>query len=56
MDSELLRRHVAVHESGHATIGRVLNLTCGVVTIVPDEALIGHCQIGDERSILDEWR
>jgi hypothetical protein len=37
MDSELLRRHLATHEAGHATIGRVLNLTCGLTTIVPDE-------------------
>jgi hypothetical protein len=33
MDSELLRRHVAVHEAGHATIGRVLNVPCGDASI-----------------------
>lgn len=33
MDSEVLRRHVAVHEAGHATIGRVLNVPCGDASI-----------------------
>jgi hypothetical protein len=51
-----LLRHIAFHEAGHAVVGRVLNMPCGLVTIVPDEALIGHAEIGDERSILDEWR
>ena len=33
MDSELLRRHVAVHEAGHAVIARVLNVPCGDASI-----------------------
>jgi hypothetical protein len=32
MTSEL-RRHVAVHKAGHATIGRVLNVLCGEASI-----------------------
>ena len=28
--------HTAVHEAGHAVIGRILNLPCGKATIVPD--------------------
>jgi hypothetical protein len=29
--------HIAVHEAGHAVIGRVLGMECGPVTIVPDD-------------------
>jgi ATP-dependent Zn protease len=35
-------RHTAYHEAGHAVVGRVLGLTLGEATIVPDyEAGIG---------------
>jgi hypothetical protein len=30
-------RHTAVHEAGHAVVGRVLGLLCGPATIVPNE-------------------
>jgi hypothetical protein len=33
MDSELLRRHVAIHEAGDAVIGRVLNVPGGDASI-----------------------
>ena len=54
---------IAYHEAGHAVIGRVLGMTCGVATIVPDyEALeSGHAITNVDRSISDwdargRWR
>ena len=53
----------AYHEAGHAVIGRVLGMTCGGATIVPNyEALeAGHAITCVERSISDwdargRWR
>ena len=34
-------RHTAIHEAGHAVIGRVLSLVCGETTIVSDH-VAGH--------------
>jgi ATP-dependent Zn protease len=34
--------HTAVHEAGHAVIGRVLGMACGPATIVPDDDSEGH--------------
>ena len=31
------REHTAVHEAGHAVIGRVLGIPCGHATILADE-------------------
>jgi ATP-dependent Zn protease len=49
------RLHTAHHEAGHAVIGRVLGLTCGLATIVPDyeERTAGLAQTFVERSISD---
>ena len=46
---------MAYHEAGHAVIGRVLGMTCGGATIVPNyEALeAGHAITCVERSISD---
>ena len=43
---ETLRR-IATHEAGHAVIGRVLEITCWKVTIVPDEDTLGHCAMSN---------
>jgi ATP-dependent Zn protease len=45
----------AYHEAGHAVIGRVLGLTCGGATIVPnyEEQVAGHAITEVERSISD---
>ena len=50
------RRSTAYHEAGHAVIGRVLGLTCGGATIVPDydEGSAGHAVTYVERSI-ENW-
>jgi ATP-dependent Zn protease len=56
-------RHTAHHEAGHAVVGRVLGLTCGGVTIVPnyDEMTAGVSVTQVETSISDweargRWR
>jgi ATP-dependent Zn protease len=36
------REHSAVHEAGHAVIGRVLGIPCGHATILVDEGSAGH--------------
>jgi ATP-dependent Zn protease len=51
--------HTAVHEAGHAVIGRVLKLDCGPATIVPDyeEATAGYA-IFESRHVeelLEHW-
>ena len=47
----------AIHEAGHAVIGRVLGLTCGQVTIVPDvtEGTAGHSITHDPWETLHHW-
>jgi ATP-dependent Zn protease len=54
---------IAYHEAGHAVIGRVLGMTCGGATIVPDYEVLeaGHALTNVERSISDwdargRWR
>lgn len=51
------RRHTAVHEAGHAVIGRVLTLACGGVTIEPDqvEMTAGWSETPDPYQCLAEW-
>jgi hypothetical protein len=41
-----------VHEAGHAVVGRVLGLTCGRATIVPDytEMTWGYAPMLSDRS------
>ena len=50
-------RRTAIHEAGHAVIGRVLGLTCGEVTIVPDweKLTAGYAITLVERSTSD-WQ
>jgi ATP-dependent Zn protease len=49
--------HIAVHESGHAVIGRVLTLACGGATIVPryEAGVAGHSITEDPFSCINEW-
>src|SRR6478672_11015359 len=43
-----LRYATAVHEAGHAVIGRILGLPCGTVTIEPsDDQELGHADVDD---------
>jgi ATP-dependent Zn protease len=49
--------HTAIHEAGHAVIGRVLGIPCGSVTIVPDEAdrSAGHALNGTPYQTWEHW-
>ena len=49
--------HTAIHEAGHAVIARVLALTCGGATIVPDydDGAAGHSITEDPWHCLYEW-
>jgi hypothetical protein len=48
-------KETAYHEAGHAVIGRVLRLTCGGVTIDPDDDSAGHAIIGDPWMTVQHW-
>jgi hypothetical protein len=45
-------RAAAVHEAGHAVIGRSLGIHCGGASIRPTKVELGHAAIGDP---LDGW-
>jgi ATP-dependent Zn protease len=51
-------RHTAIHEAGHAVIGRVLTLVCGDTTIMPDhkDGAAGHTIIAEPYECEREWR
>jgi hypothetical protein len=46
----------AIHEAGHAVIGRVLGMLCGSTTIEPDDDSGGHGIIHDPDDIDDAWK
>lgn len=46
---------IAHHEAGHAVIGRVLKLSCGYATIVPDEDSAGHAITADPHETATRW-
>jgi ATP-dependent Zn protease len=50
-------RRTAIHEAGHAVIGRVLKQVCGCVTIVPNEAEgeAGYFIIGNPYQTMEYW-
>jgi ATP-dependent Zn protease len=45
-------RRTAIHEAGHAVIGRVLGMRCGGASIVPDDGSAGHNIVADPWEIL----
>jgi ATP-dependent Zn protease len=51
------RRSTAYHEAGHAVIGRVLGMSCGEATIIPNEQEneAGHAITADPFRILEDW-
>jgi hypothetical protein len=55
--TDAARKRTAVHEAGHAVIGRVLGLRCREATIVPDDAkgLVGRAVIKDQCVSIAEW-
>ncbi len=48
-------RHTAVHEAGHAVIGRVVGMICGDASICADEDSAGHSITIDPYEIDASW-
>jgi hypothetical protein len=48
-------RRTAIHEAGHAVIGRVLDLDCGPVSVEPDEDSTGHAVTADPWQTAARW-
>lgn len=46
---------LAIHESGHAVIGRVLTLKCGSVSIVENASSFGRTRIVSSDAAIDQW-
>jgi hypothetical protein len=51
------RRPTAIHEAGHAVVGRVLGMYCGSATIVANEKrdTAGHVIIADPWATYEAW-
>jgi hypothetical protein len=51
------KRRTAIHEAGHAVIGRVLRFPCGPASIVVDveENEAGHAMTGDQWETWTKW-
>ncbi len=49
------RHHTAIHEAGHAVIGRVLTLVCGYATIEADDDSSGHAITEDDWVTMSAW-
>jgi len=48
-------QRTAIHEAGHAVIGRVLGLACGDVTIIADHNSNGHAILATPYAIEQAW-
>lgn len=46
----------AIHEAGHAVIGRILGMICGGASIVADDDSAGHSICADPLEIAPHWR
>ncbi len=49
------KRHTAIHEAGHAVIGRRLGMVCGYVTIKPEGDSAGHAISSDQYATWGAW-
>jgi hypothetical protein len=47
--------HTAIHEAGHAVIGRVLGMRCGSASVVPDHDSAGHAITLDPYATAHAW-
>lgn len=47
--------HLAIHEAGHAVVGRILGMLCGQVTIVADHDSAGHSITLDPWDTVSHW-
>jgi hypothetical protein len=50
------RAETAIHEAGHAVIGRVLGMICGGASVVEDHDSAGHSITEDPWDIGDRWK
>ena len=55
MKTQAAKRRIAIHEAGHAVIGRVLGIECGGATIEQDTDSAGHGIIYDPHRIWYAW-
>src|SRR5205085_1126369 len=46
----------AIHEAGHAVIGRVLGYPCGKTTIEPGDGYLGYSVSSKPEKAVDAWR
>jgi ATP-dependent Zn protease len=46
---------IAVHEAGHAVIGRVVGMVCGDCSIMPDHNSSGNVIVGDPYKTWEVW-
>lgn len=51
----MMKRSTAIHEAGHAVIGRVLDLVCGQVSVVEDDDSAGHSICADPWATCGVW-
>lgn len=51
------RRRTAIHEAGHAVVGRILTMLCGGASIRPDEEAgeAGHAITADPYAVTAAW-
>ena len=51
------RRHTAIHEAGHAVVGRAVALPCGEATIIPNDDLgsYGNAIIASADAAWHQW-
>ncbi len=51
------RYHIAIHEAGHAVIGRAMTMVCGGATIVPNDDLEadGNAVVADADAAIRQW-
>ncbi|WP_336490938.1 hypothetical protein [Methylobacterium nigriterrae] len=51
------RRHTAIHEAGHATIGRALGLACGEASVIPspEKGIMGHAFVFPAQRTVEAW-
>ena len=55
MKTQAAKRRIAIHEAGHAVIGRVLGIECGGATIEQDTDSAGHGITYDPHRIWYAW-
>jgi hypothetical protein len=55
ISKRVLNLATAIHEAGHAVIGRVLTLVCGRATIRTDHDSAGHNMVEEPYACTSHW-